>query len=495
MTIERTIGGNYRITDKLGEGGMGEVFKGFDTMLEREVAIKSLRPELGSRPDVVERFRTEAIALARLNHSHIATVYSFLRDGEQWFLVLEFVRGETLDKIIGRRGKLPWQDAVKLIVQALDGLEHAHRLGVVHRDIKPSNMIISPAGTLKLMDFGIARLLERARLTRTGHLIGTLEYMSPEQIQGRDSDARGDIYSIGVVLYELLTGQLPFQKNSDFDLMRSQVEELPLPPRTRIPQIPQEVESVVLKALEKKPEDRFPSANAFRVALQGMLQTQPGGPQPPPETRFDYRSQNAKGQPIVAEERRPRIVEPGKPIEWPLHGRFKQFVTHYPGLMVLGVFMLVAGIMISVGMNQKVSNLPPLPQPIAKSVQIEPAKPVNPTDASLTPPVAEPEPKKPDQAPIDAQSLPPQHIAEPRPSLPEPKPPSQTDKPELPEQPSNAKPAQKHKLSLANKDQAVQPKKHSAKTERHSEHSNVGGGNDKEYWDHVLQSTNNFLKH
>jgi serine/threonine-protein kinase len=275
MTTERIIGGTYQITEKLGEGGMGEVFKGFDVMLEREVAIKSLRPELCSRTDIVERFRTEAIALARMNHSNIATVYNFLKENNQWFLVLEFVRGETLDKVVTRRGTLPWRDAVKFVCQALDGLEHAHKLGVVHRDIKPANMIITPTGDLKLMDFGIARLLERARLTKTGNLIGTLEYMSPEQVQGKDSDARTDIYSTGIVLYELLTGRVPFQKNSDYDLIRAQVEEQPVPPHEYLPQLPEQLENAVLTALQKNPDLRYGSAAAFQTELQSILHQQP----------------------------------------------------------------------------------------------------------------------------------------------------------------------------------------------------------------------------
>ncbi len=165
--------GNYKIIEKIGEGGMGEVFRGLDTMLEREVAIKSLRPELSKREDIVARFRSEAVAQGRLNHPNIAMVYNFLLQGDQYYMVLEFVRGETLDKMISRKGHLPWQECVPILCQALEGLEHAHRLGVVHRDIKPSNLMITPAGSVKLMDFGIARILQRAHLTRTGHMVGT----------------------------------------------------------------------------------------------------------------------------------------------------------------------------------------------------------------------------------------------------------------------------------------------------------------------------------
>jgi serine/threonine protein kinase len=265
------IVGNYEILAKIGEGGMGEVFRARDLMLEREVAIKSLRRELATREDIVERFRTEAVALAKLNHRNVAAVHSFFRHEEQSFMVLEFVCGETLDTLIARRGALPWREAVGFVVQALDGLDHAHRAGVVHRDIKPSNIMISPDGTLKLMDFGIARVLEKARLTRTGHLVGTLEYMSPEQIQGRDTDARSDLYSLGIVFYEMVTGAVPFTKGSDYELIKAQVEEVPRRPRLLVGEIPAELDDTLMRALAKRPEDRFQSAASFRMALSATL--------------------------------------------------------------------------------------------------------------------------------------------------------------------------------------------------------------------------------
>lgn len=298
--------GHYRIMEKLGEGAMGEVFKGLDTLLEREVAIKLLRPELSNRPDIVERFRTEAVALARLNHTHIATLYSFLPHEHQYFMVMEFVRGESLAKLVERNRALPWQQAVKLVSQALEGLEHAHRLGVVHRDIKPSNMMVTHIGVLKVMDFGIARILEKARLTRAGHLIGTLEYMSPEQIAGLETDARADLYSLGVVLYELVTGRVPFEASSDYDLIKAQMEEPPKAPRIRVPDLPAALEEQILRALEKKPESRFESAADFHVALAAIKAPGPAPdaeherPKAPPETRFVSQAQRATSKETVA---------------------------------------------------------------------------------------------------------------------------------------------------------------------------------------------------
>ncbi len=262
-----SIVGNYKITEKIGEGGMGAVYKGVDMMLEREVAIKALKPELGSQPAVVERFRSEAVTLAKLNHPNIATLYNFFRQGDHFFMVLEFVRGGTLDRILHARGAMPCEHAITMFSQVLEGIDHAHRFGVVHRDIKPGNVMITDTGTLKVMDFGIARVLGTSRMTKAGSLIGTVEYMSPEQVRGQETDARSDIYSLGMLLYEMLTGRVPFSSDSEFELMKSQVEAIPPPPRDFAPHIPNSIENAILKSLAKRPEDRFQTAGEFRATL------------------------------------------------------------------------------------------------------------------------------------------------------------------------------------------------------------------------------------
>ena len=263
--------GSYKITDKIGEGGMGAVFKGIDTMLEREVAIKMLKPELASQPEIVERFRSEAITLAKLNHPNIATLYSFVRQGEDFFMVMEFVRGKTLDDIIRKFGAIDCNRAIALFCQALEGIDHAHRMGIVHRDIKPANIMLTDSGSIKVMDFGIARVLGTARMTRQGNIVGTVEYMAPEQVKGQSADARSDIYSLGILLYEMLTGRVPFESDSEFELMRAQVEDAPKPPRTLFPQIPLAVEQAIMRALAKKPEARPQTAGDLRTALLGTL--------------------------------------------------------------------------------------------------------------------------------------------------------------------------------------------------------------------------------
>ncbi len=268
------IAGNYRILEKLGEGGMGEVFKGLDLALERNVAIKALRPELTQHPEILERFRKEAVALARLNHPNIATLYSFVSHGEGYYMVMEFAPGKTLGRIIAEhREGLPWRRALSLFGQALQAIEHAHHQGIIHRDIKPPNMMLSDRGILKVLDFGIARVLDATRFTRTGLVVGTPKYMAPEQIQGRQVDARSDIYALGIVLYEMVTGQVPFLAPSEYDLMRAQLEQPPTPLRELVPLLPKAIEEAVVRALAKTPEERFQTVNEFMDALQEPLES------------------------------------------------------------------------------------------------------------------------------------------------------------------------------------------------------------------------------
>ncbi len=274
--------GTYRIEQKIGEGGMGAVYRGRDLMLEREVAIKVLRPELARQPELVARFRSEAVTLARLNHSHIATLYNFLRHGDDFFMVMEFVRGTTLDELIKQSGALELERAVRLFCQALEGIAHAHALGVIHRDIKPANLMLTASDEVKVMDFGIARVLGTARQTKTGRLIGTLEYMSPEQMRGLETDARADLYSLGILLYEMLTGRVPFESHSDYELMRAQVEDEPPSPREFKGDLPLPVELAIMRSLAKDPAARFQSAAEFRAALINAVPAAAMRPEPPP---------------------------------------------------------------------------------------------------------------------------------------------------------------------------------------------------------------------
>jgi len=262
------IVGSYKITEKIGEGGMGSVFKGIDTMLEREVAIKMLRPDFTRDAEIAERFRAEAVTLAKLNHPNIATLHNFFRHEEDYFMVMEFVRGETLESLIKKHGALSPERAIFLFGLALEGIGHAHTMGIIHRDIKPANMMFTEKGSLKVMDFGIARVLGTTRMTRQGTIIGTVDYMAPEQIKGQDSDSRTDIYSLGILLYEMVTGRVPFESDSEYGLMMAQINEAPQPPRSIVPQIPLHLEQAIMRALAKNPDARFQTVGEFRMALE-----------------------------------------------------------------------------------------------------------------------------------------------------------------------------------------------------------------------------------
>ncbi|HEV2851232.1 MAG TPA: protein kinase [Thermoanaerobaculia bacterium] len=259
--------GNYRIVEKIGEGGMGAVYRAVDEMLEREVAIKAIRPDLAREPQIVERFRAEAKILARVSHPSIAGIYSFFYDGGELFLAMELVRGRTLSEVIEGQGALPWQRAVPLFSTALEGIEQAHRAGIIHRDLKPDNLMLTEAGTLKVMDFGIARMAGSSHLTRTGLLVGTLRYIAPEQIRGEEVDQRTDIYALGAVLYQMLTGRVPFDGPTDFAILKAQLDDPPVPPGSIVPDIPAWLDRAVLKALEKDPAARFQTVEEMRLYL------------------------------------------------------------------------------------------------------------------------------------------------------------------------------------------------------------------------------------
>ena len=260
--------GPYEIRGLLGEGGIGQVYAAFDTALEREVAIKSLRPELLHDNSFVERFRAEATSLARLNHPNITTLYSLLPEAGNLYMVMERVRGDTLDNLLAKRNAaLSVAESLAIIAQAADGLDYAHSMGVIHRDIKPANLMITEGGVLKIMDFGIARVRGSQRLTRDGSIVGTLAYMSPEQLRGREGDERSDLYSLAIVLYELLSGAVPFAAESDYELMQAHIHTRALRLYTRVPGVDARVDAALMQALAKQPEQRFSSVRAFSDAL------------------------------------------------------------------------------------------------------------------------------------------------------------------------------------------------------------------------------------
>jgi serine/threonine protein kinase len=264
--------GRYHILEQLGEGGMATVYKAFDTLLERDVAVKVIRVDQFA-PAVLERilkrFEREAKALARLTHPNIVHINDYGEQDGIPYLVMDYLPGGTLKQRLGK--PIPWQEAARLLIPVAEALEYAHEHGIVHRDVKPSNILLTEKGQPMLTDFGIAKILESeetAELTGTGMGVGTPEYMAPEQTSSKSVDQRADIYSLGIVLYEMVTGRKPFIADTPLAVLFKQASE-PLPrPRQYVPDLPEAVEKVLIKALAKKPEDRYQSMGEFANAME-----------------------------------------------------------------------------------------------------------------------------------------------------------------------------------------------------------------------------------
>jgi serine/threonine protein kinase len=248
--------GQYRVLDRLGAGGMGRVYRAVDETLGREVALKVLDT---SMEDSTARLRAEAAALARLSHPGIAIVYELVEDDAHLVMVMELVRGQTLQQLVDHVGVFSPRRAAELCMQTLAALEHAHHAGVVHRDLKPANLMLTDNGLIKVMDFGIARLEGSVNLTGAGAMLGTPAYMAPEQVLGHPVDARADLYAMGVVFFRLITAGLPFKGDTPFDMAQSQVKDAPAKARDLRPDLPEWVDDILTRALAKKPVDRFQS--------------------------------------------------------------------------------------------------------------------------------------------------------------------------------------------------------------------------------------------
>jgi len=258
--VGKTIS-HYKVLEKLGEGGMGVVYKARDTKLDRTVALKFLPLHLTGADEDKQRFIREAKAAAALNHSNICTIYSVEEHGGQQFISMEYVDGMTLREKCGTTGPVavPSKEAIGYAIQIAEALSEAHEKGIIHRDIKPGNIMVDSKNRIKVMDFGLAKLKDVSPLTKAGTTVGTLAYMSPEQIQGQDVDHRSDIFSFGVVLYEMLAGQTPFRGDHEAAMMYSIVHEEPQPISSSVPEISSQLENFIERTLEKDPSDRYQS--------------------------------------------------------------------------------------------------------------------------------------------------------------------------------------------------------------------------------------------
>jgi beta-lactam-binding protein with PASTA domain/predicted Ser/Thr protein kinase len=272
----KVYGGRYHLHRRVARGGMADVYLARDSLLDRPVALKVLFPEFATDPSFVERFRREAQAAAGLNHPAIVSVYDWGEEDGTYFIVMEYLEGRSLSQIIRDEGALLPDRAADIAIDIAAALGFAHRGGVIHRDVKPGNVLISPLGQVKVTDFGIARAVStQENLTQTGTVMGTATYFSPEQARGENVDPRSDVYSLGVVLYEMLTGGPPFSGDNPVSVAYKHVQEQPDLPRARNPQIPAALEAVTMKALAKNPANRYASADELAADLRRFRDGQP----------------------------------------------------------------------------------------------------------------------------------------------------------------------------------------------------------------------------
>jgi serine/threonine protein kinase/Tfp pilus assembly protein PilF len=267
LTTGSTFAGRYQIIEELGKGGMGKVYKAQDTDLKEKVAIKLLKPEIAADKKTIERFRNELKFARKIRHKNVCQMYDLNKEKGAHYITMEYVDGKDLKSMISMMGQLSSGKTIFIAKQVCEGLVEAHRLGVVHRDLKPQNIMVDEEGNARIMDFGIARSLKTKGITAAGVMIGTPEYMSPEQVEGKEVDQRSDIYSLGVILYEMVTGRVPFEGDTPFTIGVKHKSETPKDPKELNTQLPEDLNLVILRCLEKDKEKRYQSAGEVRAEL------------------------------------------------------------------------------------------------------------------------------------------------------------------------------------------------------------------------------------
>ncbi len=375
--IGQTLNGRYKIEELLGQGGMSSVYKGNDPNLSRSVAIKLIHSHLSNNPEFVRRFEQEAAAVAQLRHPNIIQVYDFANEGDVYYMVLEYVPGETLQdqlEALSNSGKrMEVAEVASILASVGDAVAYAHEKGMIHRDLKPANVMIRPNGDPILMDFGVAKMLGGAQHTATGAVIGTALYMAPEQVRGEIPDERADIYSLGVMLFEIATGKRPYDGDSAISIMMKHINDAVPDVRALRDDVPQGLADVITRAMAKTREERFQSAAELAMALRGISSA------PSSSAAVTEAPPSAM---VVSDLPEATVVETIEPVPAPI-----------PGATVVET---VEPVPVPVPGATVVETVEPVPAPIPESVPVSttpPSKaPVTPESVIATAPVPTPEP-------------------------------------------------------------------------------------------------------
>jgi serine/threonine protein kinase len=390
--------GDYEVIRELGHGGMGEVYLVRNVLSDRTEAMKVLLPSLAGRSEFVARFMREIKVLASLEHPNIAALRTAFTSDDQFVMIMEYVEGTTLAERL-ERGPFPTADALNYTGQVLAALSYAHGKHVIHRDIKPGNMMLTPQGVVKLMDFGLARSADEVGLTITGTTLGSLDYASPEQVQSQLTDERSDLYSVGVSLYQMVTGQRMFSVTSSFSIMEAQIKTMPRPPIEIVPTVPRALNDVIMRSISKDPAQRFQTADAFRDALSQLSA---------PPQRESQLTQAA----VTEFTTPPRTFDPGFTVPDPKAAGSR---GNRNLLLVLGA-VLVAALLAGAAIYKSRQHAP---QEVAASSAVQAPAQTNSSDPSA--------PQSHDSPPAQAPTTPDlaeTQFAEPNPASPSPKPPA-----------------------------------------------------------------------
>lgn len=342
MNLEgKLLGSRYEIIEKIGNGGMATVYKAKDLVLKRYVAVKILREEYTTDNEFIKRFNTEAESAASLTHPNIVSVYDVGKEGNLYYIVMELIKGKTLKEIIVEDGRMGWKWSVKIAKQIAQALETAHRNNIIHRDIKPHNIIITEDGTAKVTDFGIAKAVSNSTITTFGTTIGSVHYFSPEHARGGYTDAKSDLYSLGVVLYEMVTGRVPFDADTPVSVALKHMQEKPVPPIELNPAIPQSLNDLILKAMEKDPNMRYSTATEMIEDLDKILKN--------PEAEV--------GVVDKSQARARRIQQEDNQTNQSKFAKFKKYLEEHKGVkiaLIVAIFLIV--FIASIGITLGVLN-------------------------------------------------------------------------------------------------------------------------------------------